>query len=259
MTAPNLTPDERVAATLAFLRDVLGLQVSVWQERAIEKLVAPLSPPARPVPPPGGAVHLGLSAGAVGYTETHGGAADDCPKCSPRATQPFHEGPREAIHHGPRAGCPDCPPGDPAGPFTVEEYRAQRAHDPLMVTVDSLLQDPGAVREALADLYQPRKPVLLDQREAVQLGTLRIQIDPTLPEGEWRLRGNPAPDQAMDELLGIAERLREFPAKALGGQMDRDLEGYRSLGVACPACDTLAKDGAHPASDTCRHPWHGQR
>lgn len=146
MTAPGLTPDERVAATVAFLRDVLGLQVSAWQERYVAAFVLPLRPPARPVPPPGGAVHLpsdGVHYGGHDHRTLHGGTKADCPACQPA----FHEGPREAIHSGPRAGCPDCPPGDLAD--TVPER----------VTVDSFLQDPGAVREALGELYEPRKPI----------------------------------------------------------------------------------------------------
>lgn len=203
MTAPNLTPDERVDATLAFLRDILGLQVSAWQERAVEQIVAPLRPPARPVPPPGGAVHWS------GVVHRPG---------------PDFSG---SLHGGPRAGCPACPPGDPAD-TSPEQERAARLHaDPMddapdsewrarrplptpdSVTVGSLLQDPRAVREALADLYERRQT--------------------------W----SAVPDFAA--------------------QKERDLTEYRKLGVACPACDALMIDGAVPASETCTHPWHGPR
>lgn len=43
------------------------------------------------------------------------------------AAQDFHEGRREAIHPGPRAGCPECPPGDPAD-TSPEQVEAARLH-----------------------------------------------------------------------------------------------------------------------------------
>lgn len=235
MTGPSLTPDERVAATLAFLRDVLGLQVSNWQAVAVDRLVRPLRPPARPVPPPGEAVHLpsdGVHYGGANHQTLHGGTKADCPACQPD----FHEGPREAIHGGARAGCPDCPTGDPAD-TSPEQERAARLHaDPMddaptsewrarhplptpdRATVESLLQDPRAVREALAELYEPRRPI---------------------PDGQtWS--AVPTRPGAMSTRVG-------------------DRQGVFDP-LYCPGCGLASGPrGQRPQCDTCTHPWHGQR
>lgn len=199
MTAPGLSPDERVAATLAFLRDVLGLQVSSWQERALEKLVAPLTPPARPVRPAGGASHLGPSAGG------------------------------RAMHGGPRAGCPACPPGDPAEP----DGAAFRAHA------------EACNRQIVGLGYTPPALPVIDEtaRYESPLGPFREYVDGQEQEARQSYRySHPIPD---------GQTWSAEPARPGAYSVDP---------LYCPGCGLPSgPNGQRPKCDSCTHPWHGQR